>query len=221
MDSSQAATLPAPRSALPRKRFLNAGSGLASAGNLHRFFPRGEWEETRLDIDPAVKPDVVGSIIDLKASFAPASFEALWCSHMLEHLYAHEVPTALSEIHRVLKPDGFALISSPDLETVASLILEHGLDHIAYQSAAGPITPHDILFGHSAAIARGNCFMSHKTGFTCARLGELLLDAGFTTVLVKREQFDLWALALRESTDQEAIQRQLLAAGLDLGNRPE
>src|SRR5580704_1989929 len=122
MENSQADTLPAPRPASRPKRFLNTGSGPASARKLYPFFPDREWEEIRLDIDPSVKPDVVGSIIDLKATFAPASFEALWCSHMLEHLYAHEVPTALSEIHRVLEPDGFALISSPDLETVASLI---------------------------------------------------------------------------------------------------
>ncbi|MGP0095002.1 MAG: class I SAM-dependent methyltransferase [Xanthobacteraceae bacterium] len=221
MENSQAETLPARASASPPKRFLNAGSGPYSARTLRPLFLPGEWEEIRLDINPKVNPDIVGSIIDLKSQIASASFEALWCSHMLEHLYAHEVPPALSEVHRILKQDGFALITSPDIETAASLIVEHGLHHVAYQSAAGPITPHDILFGHSASIARGNHFMSHKTGFTCARLGELLLDAGFTTVLVKREKFDLWALALREHADQEAVQRQLLLAGIDLSDRPE
>ena len=221
MENSQAETRPPPAPASSRKRVLNAGSGPYSARKSLPVFPSGEWEEIRLDIDPAVKPDIVGSITDMTSSVAPASFEAFWCSHMLEHLYAHELPPALSEVHRILKQDGFALISSPDLETAASLIVEYGLHHVAYQSAAGPITPHDILFGHSASIARGNHFMSHKTGFTCARLGELLLDAGFTTVLVKRAQFDLWALALRQSADQEAVQRQLLAAGLDLSDRPE
>ena len=220
METNQADTVLPPTAAPQLKRFLNAGSGPYSIRKSHSFFPADEWEEVRLDIDPATKPDIVGSITDLKASVALASFEALWCSHMLEHLYAHDVPLALAEIHGVLKPDGFALITSPDVETVASMIVEHGLDHIAYQSAVGPITPHDILFGHSASIARGNNFMSHKTGFTSARLGELLVDAGFTTVLVKRTPFDLWALALREGADQEAVQRRVLAAGLDLSERP-
>jgi hypothetical protein len=152
---------------------------------------------------------------------ASHSFDSVWSSHCLEHLYAHEVASALFEFRRILKMTGFALITSPDLESVASLILEHGMSHIAYQSPMGPITPHDMLFGHSASIARGNIFMAHNTGFTCASLGQQLLDAGFPVVLAKREDFGLWALALMESADKGAIQRDLKASGLDMFDDPE
>ena len=74
-----------------------------------------------------------------------------------------------------LKPDGFALITSPDLEAVASLILDHGLDHVAYTSPAGPITPLDMLFGHSASIARGSLSMAHKPDLPVHRWGSVLL----------------------------------------------
>ena len=39
---------------------------------------------------------------------------------------------------------------------------------------------------------------------------------GFPTVLAVRDSFNLWAVALMEAADQEAIQRQFLDAGLDV-----
>ena len=199
-----------------RKRVLNAGSGPNTARKLHQLFARAAWEEIRVDIDPQSKPDIVASITDMRSLCATRSFDAIWSSHTLEHLYAHEVPSALAEFKRILKPDGFALITSPDLEAVASLILDQGLDRVAYTSPAGPITPLDMLFGHSASITRGQLYMAHKTGFTCASLGRRFVDAGFPIVLVKREGFDLWALGLMQEANQASIQRQLVAVGLDL-----
>lgn len=199
-----------------RKRVLNAGSGPYAARKLHPVFARDAWHEIRIDIDPQSEPDLVASITDLRSSFAAQSFDAIWSSHTLEHLYAHEVPTALGEFKRVLKSDGFALVTSPDLETVASLILEQGINHVAYTSPAGPITPLDMLFGHSASIARGHHYMAHKTGFSPASLGQLFADAGFPTVLVKRVDLDLWGLGLMQEADQASIQRHLAAVGLDL-----
>jgi hypothetical protein len=105
------------------------------------------------------------------------------------------------------------------LEAVASLIFDAGLDHVAYTSPAGPITPLDMLFGHSDSIARGQSFMAHKTGFTCASLGRRFVAAGFPTTLVKRHGLDLWALGLMQQTDQASIQRKLVAAGLDLSEQ--
>ena len=99
-----------------------------------------DWEEVRLDIDAAVKPDVVGSITQLESSFPAESFDAIWSSHVLEHLYAHEVYPALRQFIRVLKPDGFALIMSPDLEAVAHHIIEHGVAAVAYEFASGADT---------------------------------------------------------------------------------
>ena len=203
------------------KRVLNAGSGSYAPHKLHPVFAREVWQEIRLDVDPQAKPDVVSSITDMRSSVAPQSFDAIWSSHSLEHLYAHEVPLALAEFKRVLKPDGFALITSPDLEAVASLILDHGLDHVAYTSPAGPITPHDMLFGHSASVTRGQLYMAHKTGFTCASLGRRFIDAGFPVVLVKREGLNLWALGLMQDADQTSIQHKLNAAGLDLCERTD
>jgi predicted SAM-dependent methyltransferase len=173
------------------------------------------WEEVRFDIDPEVKPDVLGSILDLGAIFEPQSFDAVWSSHVIEHLYAHEVFPTLREFHRVLKPDGFALITSPDLESVAQFIIEHGIAAIAYNSPAGPIRPLDMLYGHSRAIEEGHVYMAHRTGFTSERLGNLLLMAGFPTVSTRTENFEVCALALMPDADSEAVQRTLLETGFN------
>lgn len=199
-----------------KKRVLNAGSGPVTSRRLHPLFAGPGWHEVRMDIDPTAQPEVLGSLTKMDTLFAAQSFDAVWSSHTLEHLYSHEVPTALAEFKRVLKPDGFALITCPDLEAIASALLEHDADYVAYISPMGPITPLDMLYGHSGAIARGNVYMAHNTGFTCARLGQLLLNAGFAAALAKRDHFDLWALALMEHTDKLAVQHELHAAGLDM-----
>jgi predicted SAM-dependent methyltransferase len=195
------------------KRLLNAGSGPGPARRIARMVGEQGWEEVRFDIDPEVKPDVLGSILDLGGSFEPQSFDAVWSSHVLEHLYAHEVFPTLRQFHRVLKPDGFALIMSPDIESVAQFIVEHGIAAIAYNSPAGPIRPLDMLYGHSRAIEEGHVYMAHRTGFTAERLGNLLLMAGFPTVSVRTENFEVCALALMPEADSEAIQRTLLETG--------
>jgi SAM-dependent methyltransferase len=198
------------------KLVLNAGSGPRSSSGLHQMFAKPSWHEVRIDIDHQTNPDLVGSIVDMTSLITTGSYDAVWSSHSLEHLFAHQVPSALSEFLRILKPSGFALITCPDLEAVAALIVERGLDQTAYVSALGPITSHDMLFGHSASIAQGKEFMAHKTGFSWASLGRLLATVGFAEVLIKRQEWDLWALALMEEADKIAIQRALKTGGLDM-----
>ena len=59
------------------------------------LFPPGKWVETRLDIDPSVKPDVVASMTDM-SSVPDASCHAVYSSHNLEHLFPHELQQALA-----------------------------------------------------------------------------------------------------------------------------
>lgn len=199
---------------------LNVGAGHRTSCRLHPVFRSAEWREIRVDIDPETVPDVTGSITDMRAIAPSQSYDAVWASHSLEHLYGHEVPLALAEFRRVLKPDGFAIITSPDLEAVAALLLGRGLDCVAYISPSGPIAPLDMLFGHNDSIARGRPAMAHRTGFTCSSLGGLLLGAGFPVVMGKRERFDLWMLALMENAARDEIERQLKTAGLDMSVEP-
>lgn len=165
-----------------------------------------EWQELRLDINPQVEPDVVGSMTDMSA-VATGSVDAIYSSHNIEHLYPHEVPLALAEFRRVLRSDGFAVITCPDLQSVCALVAEDKLTEAAYVSPAGPIAPLDILYGLRTTMGAGNLFMAHRCGFTLKVLLGTLQAAGFTKVVGHRrpQAFDLWALASVADMDDAKI----------------
>ena len=192
---------------IPR-RVLDAGAGPRSNSRLHPVF--AGWTVVRLDINAAVQPDIIGTITDLNAQIPNGSFDAVWSSHNIEHLHTFEVPAALAEFKRILKPDGFAFITCPDLEQIGKLIAGGDVERPVYQSLAGPINVLDMLFGHSASIARGNTYMAHNTGFTVARLGAALQAAGFAESWVAAgSAIDLWATALMPKTDKRQLQAML------------
>lgn len=145
------------------KRVLHVGCGPSDIKSLPRFFHVG-WQEVRLDIDPRANPDIQASITDMRGA-QTASFDAVYCSHNLEHVHLHEVPVALREFRRVLNDDGFAFIIVPDLLAASRVIIERGLHEKVYDSTSGPITPFDMLYGHAGLVQR-TPFMMHKCGFT-------------------------------------------------------
>ena len=177
---------------------LHVGCGTANPDKVPvAFFPRGEWNELRLDIDPGVAPDIQASITDMPM-VPDASVDAVWSAHNLEHLAPHEVSVALAEFFRVVRPGGFVLVTVPDLQQVASLVADDKLEDAAYISAMGPIAPLDMLYGLRQALANGNHFMAHRTGYTATTLDSAFTRAGFTPVRVIRDgHFALWATAVR------------------------
>lgn len=192
------------------KQVLHVGCGDYARDKLHPAFQTPGWRELRLDIDESVQPDIVASITDI-APVADGQVDAVFSSHNLEHLYPHEVRIALKEFHRVLKPTGVALVTMPDLQEVSRLIATGGLAETAYLSSLGPITPLDILFGFRPALAAGNLFMAHHTGFTGRTLMAELSNAGFAAVSVQRvpSSFSLWAIAFPTiPTEQVLLETQ-------------
>ena len=182
-----------------QKIVLNVGCGYPLRQKLHRHFHGPEWREVRLDLDPAVQPDIVCSITDM-GPVSANTIDAVWSSHNLEHLQRHEVPLALGEFIRVLKPRGLLLLTLPDLQQVAQLVVDDKLEDLAYQSPSGPVTPLDMIFGHRASLARGNRYMAHRTGFTARTLHQALVEAGFVEVRLRvGGSFDLWATAVKPS----------------------
>jgi len=186
---------------------LHVGCGPKRKDRTTAGFNTPEWEERRLDIDESVSPDIVGTMTDMSA-VASASIDAIFSSHNIEHLYPHEVPVALAEFRRVLRDDGFAVITCPDLQSVCELIAQDRLTDAAYHSPAGPIAPLDILYGHRAAMARGNLYMAHRCGFTRKVLGGTLHAAGFGSVALMQRghpNYDLFALATKVPTDEARV----------------
>lgn len=188
------------------KTFLHVGCGQKRKDRTTPAFNTAEWKELRLDIDGSVDPDIRGTVTDMR-DVDDASVDAIFSSHNIEHLYPHEVPVALKEFRRVLKPDGYAVITCPDLQSVCALIADDKLTEPAYASPAGPIAPLDILYGLRTALARGNLFMAHRCGFTRKVLAATLQGAGFIGIVSKRREkaFELWALATTGSMDEGAL----------------
>jgi SAM-dependent methyltransferase len=180
--------------ATAEKVVLHVGCGSWRPDALAAPYRSPGWREIRLDINPNCRPDIVASMTDMGA-VEGGSVDAVWTSHSLEHLYAHEVPVALAEFHRVLRPGGHVLARLPDIQKAAELLLRLGPTGVAYTSPSGPISPLDILYGHGASIARGEHGMQHKTGFTAQSLNAAFKAAGFTSARVQRKSLDLWARA--------------------------
>ena len=192
--------------------FLHVGCGMKRKNKTTAGFNTPDWQEYRLDIDPAVEPDIVGTITHM-AAVADNSMDALYSSHNIEHLYPHEVPIALKEFCRVLNPEGFAVITCPDLQSVAELIAQDKLTEPAYQSPAGPISPLDILYGHRRSMADGNLFMAHRTGFTLRSMITTLRESGFAAVIGHRQPapaYALWVIATKNK-QPESVLRTLAA----------
>lgn len=198
-----------------RKLLLNAGCGGPGAGRLPACFTAERWREIRLDIDPANRPDVVANFADMRGAVPDDAVDAIYSSHAIEHLPAHEVIPAFREFRRVLRPEGFVLATCPDLTAIAQFLLDQGAEAVAYDSPAGPIRPIDMLYGHGLSISRGSGAMAHKTGFTAKRLARIALEVGFAEARVMEGRvFDLWAVLLGPKANPAQIAP--LFRGLDL-----
>jgi SAM-dependent methyltransferase len=142
------------------------------------------WLNLVLDIDPRRGPDIVCDARQLR-TLAPGRYDAVYCSHNLEHYFDHEVAGVLAGFVHVLKDAGFAEIRVPDMPAVFRKMTDESMDlgDVLYESPAGPIRVLDVVYGWSPEIERsGNDFFAHKTGFSRKSLGEALLAAGFAEV---------------------------------------
>jgi SAM-dependent methyltransferase len=177
-------------------------------------FKSTPWREWRLDADASVQPDIEGSMTDM-ADVPSGVADAIYSSHGIEHLYWHDVPKALAEFLRVLNSDGFAVITCPDIQAAAAMIAEDRLFDVAYESAAGSITPFDILYSYRPFVEQNPQWMSHHCGFTFSTLTQVVRDAGFAATAGFRRPggFDLWIVASK-SARPEADMLELARAYL-------
>jgi hypothetical protein len=193
---------------------VNVGCGPPNASDLPAYFDG--WHQLRVDVDRAMHPDIVADLTDL-SPIPDASAHAIWASHCVEHLYEHQVPLALKEFRRVLRDDGFVCIIVPDLQSVASYLVADRLHETLYESDAGPITPHDIVFGFGAAIADGRTFMAHRCGFTPAMLQRSFSQLRFGEVMLRRRSGELELVAIaRAAAARDNAEREALMAALEL-----
>ncbi len=93
------------------------------AGTMHRSLvnlgcgTRRHPDWTNADMVPA-GPDVLAVDLRKRLPFADATLDAVYASHVLEHLTPLEARLLLGEMRRVLRPGGVVRIVVPDLEAI-------------------------------------------------------------------------------------------------------
>jgi len=126
---------------------------------------------TVLNVQPGPHVDIVGSCTDL-SMIADGTAEDVYASHVLEHLgYWEELPKALAEIFRVLRPGGTLRASVPDFEVLCRLFLHPQAQpedrvRIMTRIFGGQTDPFDF----------------HKVGLWAEYFAGFLLSAGFIEV---------------------------------------
>ena len=190
------------KAAAQTPRVLNVGGGSKTVAIPAHFT---QWQHVLLDINPAGGVDIALDARRLH-ELPAAAFDAVYCSHNLEHYYAHEVPRVLAGFAHVLKEEGFVELRVPDLEAVMAATVGRSLDveDALYVSPAGKISVRDVLYGFGTEIARGNEHYAHKTGFTARSLARLLSAAGFGHVypLAELGVFEMHVAAFRRPPDE-------------------
>lgn len=172
------------------------------------------WQHDLLDIDPQGNPDVLCDARELWR-LPPRQYDAIYCSHNLEHYHRHEVINVLKGFKIVLKKDGFIFVRVPDIDAVMRRVIEQGLDidDVLYDAACGPILVRDVIYGYHVKIERsGNDFFAHKTGFTEKSLLNVLRDNGFISISTWCGNLEVAALAFL--TQPEKIRSDALIESL-------
>ena len=202
---------------MKKLKLLHVGCGSLTKDNTTKEFASERWEEIRLDIDESVDPDIVASVLNLEM-IQSNSFDAIYSSHNIEHVFSHEIPMMLKEFIRVLNEDGILVVNCPNLLHIAELIAKDKLTEAAYTSPIGPITPLDMIYGHIESISKGNFHMAHKCGFTPTSLRKVLEKSGFGSVgvLSRKSQFDIWAMASVKKIDDKSAMKSPLKKHLPI-----
>jgi predicted SAM-dependent methyltransferase len=171
-------------------KVLHAGSGGSKVPQ--DIF--GAYEEVSLDIDPRCSPDMIGSMVDM--DFVPdGTFDAVYTSHTLEHLYPHDVRRCVHNFQRVLKPGGVLMVVVPDLEWVQPT------EEIVYMSESGPICGLDMYYGKHDMI-ENNEFMAHHSGFVRDTLRSVIETCNLKVAQIFGDKcYNLYAIAYKEPID--------------------
>ena len=115
-----------------------------------RFF-EPETEYTTLDADPDVKADYHADIRWSMPDELIGRFEAVFCSHVLEHIEWAWAQKAVANLAKVLKVNGELHVFTPDLEWAC----RHVIDQDENMSVIG------VLYG-----GQSTAWDYHKCGYT-------------------------------------------------------
>lgn len=202
------------------KTVLHIGINSATPQALNASFTSPDWHCVRIDSESIVQPNILTPCYDL--SMIPnASVEAIWAPHILHKVHVHQAKAALSEMNRVLKDEGKLYVIVPDAQIACAYIANNRMDETLFTSAAGPVTPHDLLFGFAKGIERGNTQLQHKAAFTSESLGLLARESGLSTITITRARFEIQLMAIKYAFDNpNRVERIAINGSTELKNIP-
>lgn len=118
-----------------------------------------------LNIDPALKPDIVADAADIPPELY-GKFDAVFASHVLEHFSYWKTEQVLAGWAKCLKDGGELHVVVPSLEWAAREVLSENPSPAVYaQLYAGQVNEWDV----------------HYTGFTMRKLRQLMDRVGIDT----------------------------------------
>lgn len=144
------------------------------------------WKRVRLDIDATFTPEIVLDARQLH-TLPAAQYDAVYCSHNLEHYHRHEGKKVLAGMRHVVRPEGFVEVRVPDLGAVLTKMVHDkmDIDDVLYTCGLGPILVRDVIYGYHGEIEKtGQDFFAHRTGFTAKSLRQFFMGMGFTQIVV-------------------------------------
>lgn len=142
-------------------KILDAGCG---EGVLVEEFRQRGWQIEGLDLNYESEFVQLGDVRAMP--YSDSSFDVVLFLDTLEHLSFEDQPKALQEIHRVLRPGGFLVVSVPNLAHLNSrftLLFRGALDRTDTETNH----PGERPFRENLALLRENGFrINHTSGIT-------------------------------------------------------
>lgn len=164
--------------AAPLKRHLDVGAG---AGQLIELFrQRFQTESFACDYTdklmklPGQKVDIA-NLNSEKLPYPGASFDLVTATEVVEHLENHR--DVLRELHRVLKPGGLCILTTPNILNLNSRLR---FLWFGYWNLFGPLP-----VKHGSLYSTGG----HINPISYFYLAHSLMDAGFTDVKLRVDKF--------------------------------
>ena len=172
------------------KTILNIGFGGQKLKDHMYIEDLPDYREVTLDIDGKHSPNILADITDI--SHIPNEFvDICYSSHMIEHIHYFKVSSLIKELLRITKQNGFVRFITPNMKSVAVRLASGKILDKVYDSAGGPISSMDMLYGSRYHTHRhGTDFMFHKCGFTKEVFEELANEHNFK-LTVKEVGLDL------------------------------
>jgi hypothetical protein len=191
---------------LTQKMFSDDKKILLNVGCGNRYVRQGwpyfeSWKEIRADLyveDADIKCDIVklNGVTD-------SSVDCIWASHVVEHLYWHELPETFGNFMRVLKPNGCAVVIVPDLGAIADRIKDGLLEPVREYNNCN-LAPIDFIFGGRDFHQRDGIGQLHKTGFTSKSMGQVLNSLGIKSY-IRQQNFQVFAVCYKDEIDTEIL----------------